>query len=123
MPSCLLRATTYDAITISELQRYPFDTYKAYGRAMHLMHEHTDFKCLQLAPDEEQLEAGWYYLFDRDPQAGCVRLTSVTPHFREAVPIRYIADYFREVPAKVQAANNWRNPTGETRRPGWDWRA
>lgn len=121
---CLIRATTYDGIIISELQPYPFDTYRAYGRAKALMCENPEFKIVQLAPDEEQLNAGWYYLFDRDPKEHDVtRLTSVTPTFREAVLLRYIADYFRSTSPEVQARNNWYNPTNETKRPGWDWRA
>lgn len=80
---------------VIEHQRYHFDTFAAYDRAMTILQKNQCVGYILLAEDRYTLNAGYYYKFTREPD-GHIFLCSHTPHFCEEVPFSRICDYFRK---------------------------
>ena len=80
---------------LAEHQRYHFDTFAAYDRAMTIFQKNKNVDYIILAEDRDMVNAGYYYMFKREPD-GHISLYSHTPHFFEGVPFSRICDYFRK---------------------------
>lgn len=78
-----------------EHQRYHFDTFAAYDRAMTIFQKNKNVDYIILAEDRGMINAGYYYKFTRELD-GHISLYSHTPHFCEEVPLSRIYDYFRK---------------------------
>lgn len=88
---------------LCDVRRYHFDTFAAYDHAVTLMQTDPRISYILLAEDREQINAGYYYKFERE-EDGIIFLYSHTPHFREKVPFSNICDYFRK-PIYRRSAN------------------